>query len=1302
MSTDTVIDMTGQRIADNQEEARQVNSVNDASQSIPATKAPIRLPTFLTFDVELWHRQCQAAFQIHGILDEKSRYFQALASLQAEVVQNVTAYISEPQAGHEFSGLVEALSFAYSKSDAEKFDELFNKGLGDMKPSQLYYHLRRLWLDEQPDKSKILRQLFIRKLPASVAVLLRSISNIELKEFLRAADDMMDQHNQQANMMVARKINTPQEDMITPEPQAADRARFISKSWKNKTKSGNQMIESRRFNDDGICNYHVQFGAKAYKCRPGCKYTSKVEKVNSVTNEKIILPATWNKNQAVRLNQKVDGKNILIDTGSTFSLVPARAEERKRRPNNGLFKGAQGTPISVYGQKTILVDIGTGRYFKHKFFIADVEDPLLGMDFLLEHRLAVDPVNSKLFDVDTFQSAKVNAIITNSITSVHENEINGKLQYLWKEFPSLCDASVSKLTSHPKHNIVHDILLKEGTKPTAAKARRMFGPKLEAARHEIDTMLKLGIIRPSKSEWASPLHVVPKGDGSFRPCGDFRELNAATIPDRYPVPHLQDFTNCLKNAKIFSKIDLARAFHQIPLSKTAIPKTAITTPFGLFEFVRMPFGLCNAAQAFQRFINMVTNGLEGVYVYIDDILVISEDMQEHETRLRKLFARLNDHGLIVNPAKSVLGSTEVQYLGFVVNSKGIKPLDKKVKAIKHFPTPTRYGQLSEFLGMANFYHRFIPNCSATAKPLYDLLKSNNIKKASRKQIPVSAWKKEHDLAFQKLKTDLANSTMLSFPDQEALTRLVTDASDTAIGAVLEQFSDNYWKPIAFHSKLLRDSEKKYSAYDRELLAIKISLIHFKHIIEGISPTLFHVATDHKPLTTGKNFHIPHQSQSQLNRISRTWELISELTTDIRHISGKDNCVADAISRNAINNVQKKPILALIAEEQKNVGMRPSDDHNWPEHWQVENHFGYELTVDTQASYSRPVVPDTITKEIFHHIHDIAHTGVKATKKSIASSYVWPNMARQIAEWVKECHVCQATKVHKHNKTPLVSFSAPSGKFQDLHVDIVGPFPAKDEFKYLLTVIDRFSRWPGAYPMKTISAEECAKTLLEGWIQNYGTPLNLTTDRGRQFSSNLWNELCKLIGTTHNMTTAYHPQANGLVERFHRQLKSSIMSKAKKNTDWLLELPVVMLGLRTAIKEDLGTSPAQLVYGEPLRIPAAFFPQAAGIKQTDQITYVTKLEKAMSQVKYTKPSWHGSGHSGTLLLGLKECTHVYVLQPGLRPSMQKPYKGPYKVLKKATKTFTIQLPGGSSDTVSIDRLKPAYTSSEVTGSNDSNS
>ena len=187
-------------------------------------------------------------------------------------------------------------------------------------------------------------------------------------------------------------------------------------------------------------------------------------------------------------------------------------------------------PIPVYGKRELFVDIGTGKSYKHMFFVAGVEDPLLGMDFLLEHRLAVDPVHERLIDVDTYVSIPVNTVIVNAISSTCNFE--GKFQNLWKEFPMLSEASIDKLLKMPKHSVQHDIQLKEGTRPTSAKVRKLFGEKLQAARTEIEIMLKLGIIRESKSEWASPLHIVLKGEGSYRPCGDFRELNAGTILDR--------------------------------------------------------------------------------------------------------------------------------------------------------------------------------------------------------------------------------------------------------------------------------------------------------------------------------------------------------------------------------------------------------------------------------------------------------------------------------------------------------------------------------------------------------------------------------------------------------------------------------------------------------------------------------------------------------------------------------------------------------------------------------------------------
>ena len=304
------------------------------------------------------------------------------------------------------------------------------------------------------------------------------------------------------------------------------------------------------------------------------------------------------------------------------------------------------------------------------------------------------------------------------------------------------------------------------------------------------------------------------------------------------------------------------------------------------------------------------------------------------------------------------------------------------------------------------------------------------------------------------------------------------------------------------------------------------------------------------------------------------------------------------------------------------------------------------------------------------------------------------MAKQISELVAQCHECQASKIIKHTSTPYKQLNAPTQKFECIHVDIVGPLPRCNGYSYLLTVVDRFSRWPAAIPLQGITAQECATALISGWIQHYGTPLYIVTDRGRQFISSLWNEICQLLGTTHDMTTAYHPQSNGLVERLHRQLKGSLMAKMNDNEHWFQDLPMVILGIRTAIKEDLGMSSAHIVYGQPLRLPNAFFPEGSPEMHQTIHEYVSQLEKCMNELQYTRPSWHGNRNENSHLpRALTSCSYVYVLESGIKKPLQRPYKGPFKVIEKTDKVFTILLTDGKIDKVSIDRLKPAHVSKE---------
>ena len=787
-------------------------------------------------------------------------------------------------------------------------------------------------------------------------------------------------------------------------------------------------------------------------------------------------------------------------------------------------------------------------------------------------------------------------------------------------------------------------------------------------------MLHDGIIRASTSQWNAPLLVVPKkadsaGKPKLRIVIDFRKLNDLTIGDSFPLPNIEEILDQLGNAKYFSTLDLASGYHQIPMAEHDKPKTAFSTPYGHYEYNRMPFGLKNAPATFQRLMNSVLIGIQGLrcLVYLDDIVIYGSSLEDHNKRLTEVLQRLREANLKLQPDKCEFLRKEVNYLGHVISEDGISPDPAKLQAIRDFPEPQKVKDVQSFIGLAGYYRKFIKEFSKIAKPLTKLTKKTE----------KFAWAAEQQIAFNTLKEKLTTAPVLQYPDFTKEFNVTTDASDYAIGAVLSQGPIGNDRPIAYASRILNRAEQNYSTTEKELLAIVWAVKHFRPYVYG---TKFKIVTDHKPLIWLFNVNDPG------SRLIR-WRLkLEEYDYEIIHKAGRANANADALSR----NVKRE---AHVTEATDKVLALNEDG----EHAYTSNEDDKEEDNKCEQAYT-----EEQKKQILYEYHDAptgGHQGIERTIKRIRLKHNWPGLTADVERYVRKCELCQKNKLSRRIKAPLIVTDTPSRPFEKCALDIVGPLTiTKNDNRYLLTFQDHLTKFSKAIPIPNQEANTVSKEFVTKIVLEYGTPDYVLTDQGTNFTSEIFKNTCKLLKINKIQTTAYHPESNGTLERSHRTLAEYLRHYINQDqTDWDEWIPYAMHTYNTTPHTATGYTPFELIYGRQAELPTALTKQPKPTYNYDD--YAQELRErlraanrvARENIKEgkakAKTQYDKRAKETKFKVGEKVLLYDETLRRGRSKKLDAQWTGPYTVTEKHSEVnYTIKR-GRTTTRVHVNRLKP---------------
>lgn len=716
--------------------------------------------------------------------------------------------------------------------------------------------------------------------------------------------------------------------------------------------------------------------------------------------------------------------------------------------------------------------------------------------------------------------------------------------------------------------------------PIRQRYYRMSPEKQRILVEQVDEMLSLDVVEVCESAWSSPVLLVAKKDGQPRFCLDSRKLNSITKRDAYSLPYVSEILDNLRDARYLSSIDLSKAFWQIPIAEKDRDKTAFYVPGrGTLRFKRTAFGLTNAPATQQRLVDLLFREFElKVFCYLDDIIIVSQDFNSHVFTLLQVLDKLKQANLTVNLEKCKFFRTQLKYLGYVVDSEGLRTDPEKVQAILNYPTPTCRKDLKRFLGTATWYRRFVPNFSTLAGPLNKLT-------SNKKGAPPFKWTPEAESAFQKLKESLISAPVLSCPDYTLPFEVHTDASNYGVGAMLTQTVNGKEHPIAYMSKSLSAAERNYSITERETLAVLTAIEHWRCYLEN--GKRFTVYTDHSALKWFLSLSNP------TGRLARWGVRLSAFDFEIKHRRGVDNVIPDALSRAVpVSAISTSNTFSSTNDQwYKNVynGV-VSNPQNYP-NFQIKNHALYRLTKNKHELTSefswKEVVPEELRPQILSENHSeptAGHLGIFKTYRRLALCYFWPGMHADVVKFVSSCVACLEYKQQNH-KT-LGEMGRPkqcSRPFQMLSIDLMGPLPVtRSQNSYILVITCCFSKYCIIAAIKRPTADIIIKILENQVFLVHGVPQTVLMDNGSQFISGATDAFFKKYKIPNVFfTPKYTPQIN-LVERYNRTIITCISTFVDNDhRTWDTFIPKIQFAINNSVNEATGYTPSFLVYGREL-------------------------------------------------------------------------------------------------------------------------